>query len=310
MGALKVHVEIPNLLSGELKIDKFAVLMGLPMSGKTTTLRLIFDVLYASQEGVVPLEATAIADGFLDSRGEMRVVVEHEGIKAEIVCSKQEEEKASCVLNDGKIPYNAVFFPAEMEYILKYNYAPVYYESYNRFYTLINELRAGREKKGYGIRIPAKFFERELLIEHFQLYEKVNGKTIRLELSSSTSVKLSFLISVVKNGLLDDPQTTLLLLDDPQTNMHPEYELKLAYLLGLLAKKGYKVLLTTHDMDFLSMLSCIYGVPKALGLDERFDITPSLYLVRNGTIEEYDIRSSAIPTYTNTLVDLIFKYCE
>ena len=193
------------------------------------------------------MEAAEIADEFFDSTGEMRVTVEHEETRAEITCSKREEEEASCVLSGGKIPYDAVFFPAEMGYILKYNYAPVYYESYNRFFTLINKLRARREKKGYGIRIPAKFFERELSIEHFQIYEKVNGKTIRLELSSSTSVKLSFLISVVKNKLLDDPQT----------NMHPAYELKLAYLLGLLAKKGYKVLLTTHDMDFLSMLLCI-----------------------------------------------------
>ena len=309
MGALRVSVDIPNLVRGELEIDGMAVLMGLPMSGKTTILRLIFDVLYASQEGVTPLEATAIADEFLDSKGEMRVTVEHEEAKAEIVCNKQEEE-ASCESQGGKIPYDAVFFPAEMEYILKYNYAPVYYESYNRFYTLINELRAGRERREYGIDVPTNFFERELSVHHFQLYEKVGEKRIRLELASSTSVKLAFLISVIKNGLIGDPQTTLLMLDDPQTNMHPAYELKLAYLLGLLAKKGYKVLLTTHDTDFLSMMSCIYGVPKALGLDERFDMTPSLYLIRNGTIEEYDIRSSAIPTYTNTLVDLIFKYCD
>ena len=36
MGALRVNVEIPNLLTGELEIDGIAVLMGLPMPGKTT----------------------------------------------------------------------------------------------------------------------------------------------------------------------------------------------------------------------------------------------------------------------------------
>ena len=308
MGALRVSVDIPNLVRGELEIDKMVVLMGLPMSGKTTILRLIFDVLYASQEGVVPGEAVALADEFLDSRGEMRVIVEHEGVKAEIVCNKQEQE-VSCVSEGGKIPYDAVFFPAEMEYILKYSYAPVYYESYNRFYTLINELRAGREKREYGIDVPNNFFERELSVHHFQLYEKVGEKRIRLELASSTSVKLAFLISVVKNGLIGDPQTTLLLLDDPQTNMHPEYKLRLTYLLGLLVSKGYKVLLTTHDMDFVSMLSCIYGVPKALRLNERFNVTPSLFLIREGAIEEYDIRGSAIPTYTDPLLD-IYRYCS
>ena len=298
---LKVSIDFPNLISGELEINDITVLMGKPMSGKTTLLRLIYDVIYASNSKVVPLEANIIAHEFLD--GEMRVSVESGEARATITCSSFEE--TTCNFEGDKIGYNALFFPSEMEYILKYGYCPVYYESYSAFYSLINKLKSGVKVPSYAISLPKGFITSRLEVKDFQLYE--NGE-IRAELSSSSSLKLSFIVALLEKGLLGDPKTTLLLFDDVQENLHAEYMLKLAYLLGLMASKGYKILLTTHNLGFLSFLACIKGVQEALGYEEEFKITPRLYVVENKRIEEYSIASSAIPTYTDVFLN-VYKRC-
>ncbi|BCU69771.1 AAA family ATPase [Stygiolobus caldivivus] len=305
MEPLKISVQFPGFITGDLEVNGITVLMGQPMSGKTTLLRLVYDVLYASELGVVPVEASVIAKEFLD--GEMKVSVGKRGVSGVLTCSTFEGDP-SCDYNKEKVGYKGVFFPSDMEYILKYNYSPVYYESYSEFFTVLNKLRAKVEDKYYAVKLQKGFIKSRLIARDFQLYEEVGGKQFRAELASSSSLKLSFLVSLLEKGLLGDPKSTVLLFDDVQEGLHAEYMLRLAYLLGLMASKGYKILLTTHNVGFLSLLACLRGVAKTLGYNDEFGLAPALYVVKDKHIEEYSVASSAIPTYTEYSLS-VYKNC-
>lgn len=300
MPKVKVRVSIPGIAEGEIELEGITILMGSPMTGKTTLLRLIYDLTYAKKNIVMPQELYHIANEFLE-KGTMEIALED----LKIECNKEEDESPVCTMYNSSIAYNAVLFPSEMEYIIKYNYAPDF-ESYNEFMNLINELRAGTVGY-YKIPIP-DLIETEIASENHRLVEKIkkgDGKSIDVSISSSTATKLGFIVKVMKDGLLPDPKTTILLFDDPQTNMHTEYQIKLAYILNKLAEIGYKILVTTHDLNFLTILACSNSIPEVMKLEKFNPQTKRLYIIDNSRqIQEYSLLSSSIPTYTDTLYKL------
>ncbi|MFP3203784.1 MAG: hypothetical protein RXR43_16740 [Sulfolobus sp.] len=297
----KVKVSIPGLIEGEIELEGITILMGSPMTGKTTLLRLIYDLTYAKKNSVIPLELFYIANEFLE-KGTMEIALED----FKIECNKEETENPACRMSKSSIAYNAILFPSEMEYIIKYNYSPAYFESYNEFMNLINKLRAGTSGY-YKIRIP-DLIETEIASENYRLVEKIkkiDKKSISIDISSSTATKLGFIVKVVAEGLLPDPKSTILLFDDPQTNMHTEYQIKLAYILNKLAEIGYKILVTTHDLNFLTILACSNSIPEVMKLEEFKPQTKNLYIIDSSRqIQDYSLLSSSIPTYTDTLYKL------
>lgn len=297
----KVKVSIPGLIEGEIELEGITILMGSPMTGKTTLLRLIYDLTYARKNSVIPLELFYIANEFLE-KGTMEIALED----FKIECNKEETENPACRMSDSSIAYNAILFPSEMEYIIKYNYSPAYFESYNEFMNLINKLRAGTSGY-YKIPIP-NLIETEIASENYRLVEKIkkdDKKSISIDISSSTATKLGFIVKVIAEGLLPDPKSTILLFDDPQTNMHTEYQIKLAYILNKLAEIGYKILVTTHDLNFLTILACSNSIPEVMKLEEFNPQTKRLYIIDNSRqIQDYSLLSSSIPTYTDTLYKL------
>lgn len=300
----KVEVSIPGLIEGEIELEGITILMGSPMSGKTTLLRLIYDLTYARKNRVIPLELYYIANEFLE-KGTMKIALED----LKIECSKEETEKPECSMSESTIAYNAILFPSEMEYIIKFNYSPAHFESYNEFMNLINKLRAGIQGY-YKISIP-NLIETEITSENYRLVEKIkkdgknDKKSISIDLSSSTAIKLGFIVKVIAEGLLPDPKSTILLFDDPQTNMHTEYQIKLAYILNKLAEIGYKILVTTHDLNFLTILACSNSIPEVMKLEKFNPQKKRLYIIDNSKrIKEYSLLSGSIPTYTETLYKL------
>ncbi len=84
-----------------------------------------------------------------------------------------------------------------------------------------------------------------------------------------------------------------------------EYQIKLAYILNKLAEFGYKILVTTHDLNFLTMLACSDSIPEVMKLEKFKPQTKRLYIIDNSRqIQEYSLLSSSIPTYTDTLYKL------
>ena len=294
-------VKVSGLIEGEIELQGITVLMGSPMAGKTTLLRLIYDLAYARKNNVIPQELYYIAKELLE-KGKIEIALDD----LKIECSKEEDENPVCSMSNSFIAYNTILFPSEMEYIIKYNYAPTYFESYNEFMNLVNKLRAGTVGY-YKIPVP-DLIETEITSENGRLIEKIkkdDGKLIDVSISSSTAVKLGFIVKVMKDGLLPDPKTTILLFDNPQSNMHTEYQIKLAYLLNKLAEIGYKILVTTHDLNFLTILACSNSIPEVMKLKEFNPQTKRLYIIDNSRqIQEYSLLSSSIPTYTDTLYKL------
>jgi len=295
-----VKVSIP-IIEGEIELGGITILMGSPMTGKTTLLRLIYDLTYARKNNVIPQELYYIANEFLE-KGTMEIALDD----LKIECNKEETENPVCRMSNSSISYNAILFPSEMEYIIKYNYAPTYFESYNEFMNLINKLRSGTPGY-YKIPVP-DLIETEIRSENYRLVEKIkkdDGKSISIDISSSTATKLGFIVKVMKDGLLPDPKSTILLFDDPQTNMHTEYQIKLAYILNKLAEIGYKILVTTHDLNFLTILACSNSIPEVMKLEKFSPQTKRLYIIDNSRqIQEYSLLSSSIPTYTDILYKL------
>ncbi len=62
----KVKVNIPGLMQGEIELEGITILMGSPMAGKTTLLRLIYDLTYVKKNLVIPQELYHIVNEFLE----------------------------------------------------------------------------------------------------------------------------------------------------------------------------------------------------------------------------------------------------
>lgn len=84
---------------------------------------------------------------------------------------------------------------------------------------------------------------------------KVSKESLELNLKNiamGTKV-LGLLYLLLKNGQINI--NTLVILDEPENHLHPSWLIKLAEILCLMVSKGFRVLLTTHNPDFVKALS-------------------------------------------------------
>ena len=78
--------------------------------------------------------------------------------------------------------------------------------------------------------------------------------------TASGVVNLGFLTLLLEKNLID--KDTYVFIDEPETNLHPEWQVKMAEALYELARKGVNVVLATHSIDILKRLE-IYAKEDA-----------------------------------------------
>ena len=79
-----------------------------------------------------------------------------------------------------------------------------------------------------------------------------NASELNLKNIAMGSKVLGILYLLLKNGQINI--NTLVILDEPENHLHPSWLIKLAEILCLMVSKGFRILLTTHNPDFVKAL--------------------------------------------------------
>ena len=69
---------------------------------------------------------------------------------------------------------------------------------------------------------------------------------------ASGVVNLGFLSLLLEKNLID--KDTYVFIDEPETNLHPEWQVKMAEVLYELARGGVNIVMSTHSIDILKRL--------------------------------------------------------
>lgn len=282
---MKVNVNIQGRLSGKIELAPVSVIVGPPMSGKTTLLRLIFDTLYADYYGNEPSELATIKSA----------VIEIEGLK--LTC---EDGQCSRERYSEMKRLNPFYLPTEYELLLKFGMWPPY-ESYeplrNAWLKLF--LRAGQSRcaKEYlkvveGDKLEGKFDFRRV---GFLVYEIAENGEVPLIISSTTVVKLGALENLFLRGILDEYD--VFLLDNPEVSLHPLAQARLALLIHSLANCDKIVVVATHDLLFVDMLRRVDDVNKIFGSEVKAS-DMAIYNIVEGKIKRVDTLASYLENYT------------
>ncbi|MEM1598776.1 MAG: hypothetical protein QXP31_07855 [Pyrobaculum sp.] len=308
---MKVSVEVPNRLSGEMSLAPVTVVMGPPGSGKTTLLKLIYFALYAESRYMVPDELMMYLRGLggsLRLSFFLRPTVEERGREPDLKLDCASEKKPPCDVK-GMVRMNPFYLPMEYEVLAKNRACGFSYESYRSFLEAWARFTAGFGRKAppcaedylrvvVGDPLEGKM---ELRLRGSEVYEALPGGEVPLAASSTTVAKLGVLEQLFLSGLLDDYD--LFLLDSPEAALHPVGRARLSLLIHSLANCGKTVVVATHDVMFLDMLSCVGCVNKIF----RADVKPAqtaLYLLGGGTIKQLDVLASYIKGYTEYIYAL------
>jgi len=291
-----VKVYIPGRLEGELELAPVTVLLGLPRSGKTTLLRILYDAVYYAQHRRPPRDLILLVKSVSTREEEWELVSFRDCEKCDpkltVVCSKD-----GCSFT-GWLKARPLLIPAEVELIVKYGYFPSL-EPYFELGNLVNLLRAGVYEKpsctgGYEA-VLANWPESRLVVRGGELYEVVGDVSVEIYNSSTTVAKLGLLEEAFKRGLLDE--YTHILLDNPESGLHLLGQAKLALLAHAMANCGKRVVVATHDLIFVDMLTRVEYVNKIVGADvEPADV--ALYAIEDGRLKRYETYASYIRDYT------------
>jgi len=291
-----VKIYIPGRLEGELELAPVTVLLGLPRSGKTTLLRVIYDAIYYVQYGRPPRDLILLLKSVSTREEEWELVsfreCENCNPRLTVTCNK---ERCTYL---GRLSARPLFIPTEVELVVKYGYFPSL-EPYFEFGNLVNTLRAGVYERpsctgGYES-VLANKPERILVVRGGELYEVVGDVSVEIYNSSTTVAKLGLLEETFRRGLLDE--YTHLLLDNPESGLHPLGQAKLALLAHAMANCGQTVVVATHDLIFVDMLTRVEYVNKIIGADvEPADV--AIYAIEDGRLKRYETYASYIRDYT------------
>jgi len=291
-----IRVYIPGRLEGELELAPVTVLLGLPRSGKTTLLRIIYDAVYYAQHHRPPRDLILLVKSVAAREEEWELVsfrdCETCSPKLSVMCSRD-----GCNFAGG-LSARPLFIPTEVELVVKYGYLPSL-EPYLEFGNLVNMLRAGVYEKpsctgGYEA-VLANRPESRLVVRGGELYEVVGDMGIEIYNSSTSVAKLGLLEEVFKRGLLND--YTHILLDNPESGLHLVGQAKLALLAHAMANCGKTVVVATHDLVFVDMLTRVEYVNKIVGADiEPADV--AIYAIEDGRLKRYETYASYIRDYT------------
>ncbi|AGJ62107.1 hypothetical protein [Saccharolobus islandicus] len=102
--------------------------MGTPRSGKTTFLRLLYDIIYADNNGVIPAELYSIINEYDIPSANLELD------RIKISCTRIEE--VACNLESTEKKGKAIYFPIEMEEAVKVRIF-LTFESYYSFMELL-----------------------------------------------------------------------------------------------------------------------------------------------------------------------------
>jgi len=291
-----IRVYIPGRLKGELELAPVTVLLGLPQSGKTTLLRVLYDAVYYAQHRRPPRDLILLVKSVSTREEEWELVsfrdCESCDPKLAVTCSKER-----CTYLGGLIA-RPLFIPTEVELIVKYGYLPPL-EPYFEFGSFVNTLRAGVYSRpsctgGYEV-VMANRPESRLVVRGGELYEVVGDMAIEIYNSSTTVAKFGLLEEAFKRGLLDE--YTHIFLDNPESGLHPLGQAKLALLVHAMANCGQTMVVATHDLIFVDMLTRVEYVNKIVGADvEPADV--AIYAIEDGMLKRYEAYASYIRDYT------------
>ncbi|MQL56602.1 hypothetical protein, partial [Acidianus ambivalens] len=132
---MKFKINLSNFIFGEMEIKDITLIMGMPRTGKTTILRLLYDIIYYANNGVLPAELLSIINAFDISSAEITLE------NFTVTCTKEEE--ASCKPGgQAKRNEKALYIPVEIEEIVKFRLVPPF-ESYYSFMELLFKILSG-----------------------------------------------------------------------------------------------------------------------------------------------------------------------
>ena len=302
---IKFVFSVPRFLDGEITLEKgnVNIIMG---RKKTLALTLMYNLIN-DELGSAEYYANDILDS-RDFKAEMTVSVSSHGVTKTLVCNKLETENAVCnTVND--VDLNAIYFPTNVIALSKIILPIVFAEArWEKFLDAVHDALDNVNTE-YPVPVDKNVVPERLTIEDDVIHIERSGIKRRYSIESDSALKLSILATLMEKGVLRDPEQTILLFDEYEAGMHPRDMLKYAYLLMLLARAMYTVVVATDSVDFVTMLTRPNGVLRTLGIsDIKITRLPTLHVIfEDGRIEEYSVVSSAVPTYTSVYLDVIKK---
>jgi len=290
-------VYLPGRLEGELELAPITVIVGPPRSGKTVLLKTLYNALYFAEHEVDPFVLAYIVSVPTPQDGELELV----SLRSCENCSPQLSltcGRGGCRVV-GRPGARPLFVPAYVEAVVKhYRYLPLFTHDLE-LDNLIERLHAGSNKApactgGYE-EVLANAPEPELAAEDGRLYEVIRGTLVDIYNTSTTSAKLGVLEGAFKRGLLDE--YTHIFFDSPDAGLHPLSQAKLALLMHALANCGKAVVLATHNVIFVDMLTRVERVNEMVGANVK-PADVALYAIEGGRLKRYEAYASYIRDYT------------
>jgi len=284
---VSINLTTPHI-QYDIGLDNLTVLAG--PKGKTIFLKLFYSMSYVTRHGSIPAELAEYMTTLNNHEKVTYSLLNNDELIHELIIENNEGQPGwNQALYDE--PYDVILFPTETDAYIKYGIPTLKYAYMKKLKALIDALNKQGKNK---IELP-KVLPR-FSIEGKNIYQQLSeNKKIKITESSASWTKIAFLTTIIENGLI--PKDIYMLFDKYEAGMHPIYQTMFAYLIGKLAINGYRIIVTTNDLTFMSILGSIDKVPNTMGLEETFNLIPRLYIIDNTKTTEYSIQSSSIPTY-------------
>lgn len=196
---------------------------------------------------------------------------------------------------------------------------------YIKFLNSINSRKYNPE-----VESPGNFIRDEILNGKFEIDEKDNSVLFRHKHGKSRFKTEAFPLHVVSSSVkslygldyyLDNNANVgdFIILDEPELSLHVENQVKIANLIDLLIKKGYRIIVSTHsDVIIRELLNL--SLKDKIGKNDN-SLNPSMYYdlskssEKNGikqftNLEEFDVFDKTFLEIQDSYYDLLDKYDE
>jgi len=300
-----VRVRLPGRVEGEMELAPVTVVMGLPRSGKTALLRALYGSMYYAyvrntlrpKLQYPPRDLLLLAKSVETREDEWELASFRDCESCEprlsVVCSRD-----GCTLNGQWIGVKPLFIPSEVDYVMKHIVCDGS-DLYSGVAELVASLLWGIYEKpkctgGYET-VLDRMPEPKLVTRDGQLYEVVGSSAVEISNSSTTTAKLGVLEESLRRGLLD--RYTHIFFDNPDAGLHPLSQAKLALMMHALANCGKTVVVATHNVMFVDMLTRTDYVSRMVGASVK-PASVAIYAIEDGRIKRYESYASYIRDYT------------
>jgi AAA15 family ATPase/GTPase len=319
----KVRVKIEDgkginrFMDCEFELKPLTIIMGPPGSGKTTLLRLLFNAIYRVKNNIKETkDLILIGRNYLT--GKLRDGVISLGIyeddteKPPVIDLRIVSSEAGIEVEPGTPPkkpvFNAVYYiPSDAETLIKYRFVPPI-EPYLEFYHLIYRLTVIDRIKRNDQLVNELTFLKNIadniaISPSRDLIETTEGAEIDISYSSSFAAIIYVLGAMFLNGYFQG--NNLILIDNIDSYLHPNKgQNYLALMIWKLVETGATVVLTTHDLLFLNLLTRADCLAKDLGAKvEGIDLDKVEIVILEAwkKCSLIDPRSSWIDTYSEAI---------